>query len=211
MFFTQIWRLKMGFRNLKHHLLTAIDIETTGLDSDTDEIVQFAAVPVDEHLEPVPNSFLHIYIRPEDPAALNKMSEKTREAVKFGMTLEDAVGVFITWFENLHLLEYRRLVPLGHNYIKFDERFIRNWLGTNTYDHYFDVVVRDTLTVAGFLNDLNDYQARPAPFPDGLKLSTLASRLEVEYDTKSLHDALYDAVLVSKVYKKMLQFGDRVL
>jgi len=197
------------FLNLSQHLLCSIDCETTGLE-EHHEIIQFSAIPLDSYLTPQ-TPHLDLVIRPTTVDGLSlKVKEAAIKAHKFGMDSEEAVSVFIRWYESLHLVEWGRIVPLGHNYLRFDEGFIRRWLGEVTYDHYFHSMVRDTMIVAGFLNDFEDYHARNPKFKD-VKLPTIARALGIEFDPGSLHDALYDAHLTAKVYKKMMQLGDLMI
>jgi len=197
------------FLNLSQHLLVAIDCETTGLTEES-EIIQVSAIPLDSSLNPTANH-LDLVIRPSTLDGLPpKVQRAASQAHKLGMDPEEAVNVFIRWYNNLHMVEWGRIVPLGHNYLRFDEGFIRRWLGDFTYDFYFHSMVRDTLVIGGWLNDFDDYHARTPMFPD-LKLPTMARVLGIDFDSQSLHNSLYDANLTAQVYKAIMKLGDTKL
>lgn len=189
------------------HLLCAVDIETTGLDFEKDDLLEIAIVPLNPNLTPskVLTPF-DLVITPRDPEVY-----KTNQILLPGMTLSDvmlqgfdwsvAAELLEAWKERLNLPEGKKIIPLGHNYRGFDEKWMRATLGNLTYEYIFDYHVRDTMEMGLFLNDVADYLQEPIPFPK-VDLTYMCSCLRVQNMRR--HRALGDAVATAELYRLMV-------
>ena len=160
----------------------AIDLETTGLKSDIDKIIELAAVryrqgrPVDQY---------HSLVKCEGniPENITRLTGITNELLeKYGQTLENAIKKLLIFIEDDILV--------GHN-IFFDMRFLRK--SCSHLDIPFkQYQVIDTVTMAKEVckETIGNY-----------RLVTLTTKLGIsDYQE---HRALPDAVLVAKLYMKL--------
>ncbi len=200
--------------NLNHHLLCAIDVETTGLDPNYNEVIQLALIPLDQNLEVSKrHSFFEQKIRimyPDrvDPMAMTVSKPQLDDIALNGLAPETVIDLFDGWFERLKLPHGKKIVPLAHNW-PFDSAFLKVFFGPKGFDNYFFGYYRDTLCAANFLNDWSDFHAEQFPYPK-LKLSNMATNLKIDFDHAQLHDALMDAHLTAQVYRRMI-LGHTVL
>jgi len=211
----------MSYANLRdstqvlvENQVVVLDTETTGLDCQVHEMIQIAAIALDYRLKPrqdiVP---FYITIRPErfdliqpEAMAVNKL--RLRDLIRTGVPAELAAELFIEWFDKLGLSYTmggfrKRVIPLGCNY-KFDEGFIRAWLGDDQYNELFHYMVRDVQITGLYLNDRAEYHGNPVPF-QRVNLGNLAGRYNILY--KRMHDALEDARVTAEVYRHMIEEG----
>lgn len=190
-------------RNLKHNILAAIDLETTGVRPGYHEIIQIAVVPLDNKLVPTGNHF-YTNVRPEYP-------ERTEpEALRInGLVLEDLLeaptqarvaDMLYEWFETLKLPQTGRLIPLAHNY-PFENSFLKAWIGTDELDRVFHYLPRDAQTYALALNDAAALIGKEIPF-ESVGLKRLCEQFGI-VNTKP-HDALADSIAEAQVYKALL-------
>lgn len=190
--------------NCAHHQMCVIDVETTSIDIDKAEIWQLGIVPLDRRLNIIPDAHLCIDIQP-----LYSPPPNRRAAA--GMMPEAAVERFVEWFENLQLLDYKKIVPVGHNYARYDSILLERWLGPITYSHYFHHRIRDTMLFISSLMDFFDYQVRDNPFGKSVKLGAACEAMGIEVNPESQHDALYDATITAQLYKKLMDLGGTIL
>ena len=107
-----------------------------------------------------------------------------------------------------------KVIPVGHNYTKFDGPFLRNSQAVN-YNEVFSHHELDTLIIARFANLL--YESRfqrdelyrgEKRFPS-LKLMNLAADLRISQSTREKpHDALSDATIAGEIFFKLLELFD---
>lgn len=201
-------------RHWNGHLMCAIDVETTGVDSYFDTIWQIAIVPLDFEFNPMRHiQPFYLIIQPEnidhinyDSETMQKLKPKIRNAVVNGYTPDGAIGLFYQWFDNLKMPvnkfgNLKKLMPLGHNYA-FDKAFISKWLSAETYDQFFDYHFRDTMQSALLMNDIAASRGNKVPFSK-VTLSWLCKELNVE--NADAHDALHDCVATAQVYQRLVQ------
>ena len=205
-----------GFQHLNGNQLCSIDIETTGLIPGYHEIWQIAMIPLDSSLNPRQDVIpFYIEMKPNfpehiDQAALRLNREPFLRACQTGIDPDKAKDLFEEWTNRLDLPydkygngRRKKIIPLGHNYANFDQFFIRLWL-EELYEEHFFGQIRDTMIVAGYLNDYAAMHTEPCPFPK-YSLRWLTTHLQVVLDDH--HDALQDARATAEVYKKLLLRG----
>lgn len=199
----------MKYSTLVHangHMMAAMDIETTGLIVGYHEMIQIAIIPLDSDLEPDKRfeQFYHT-IRPQFPERTDM-----RATTAHGLDIdylsvhaplsEYVIEWFEEWFESLHLLEEKRLIPLCHNYV-FESTFLKHWLGPTHFSHFFDGAFRDTMALANSLNDMASFKGMTVPFPV-TNLTSICKKLQIV--NQSEHDAYHDALSCAKVYKRQI-------
>jgi len=194
---------------INNNLMCSIDLETSGLIPGYHEIIQIALLPLDSNLNPSklfpPFDFKikPTYLNRVNLDALKITRNQFSDIVETGFEQEVVKEIFYSWFDKLKLGESRKIVPLGHNISGFDIPFIRAWLSHETYENYFHGHLRDLQTIACYLNDRAEFHAEQTPFPK-LGLKEIAAKLGVEIIKEMTHDALYDAVIASECYQKIL-------
>jgi DNA polymerase III alpha subunit (gram-positive type) len=197
-------------QHLNGHPICAVDVETTGLQAGFHEIVQVAILALDHTMQADTDiTPFDILIQPQhwnriDQEARQKLGNTLPEAIETGIDPEAAIGILEHWItKHLQLPDKRRIVILGTN-CQFDCGFLKEWLGYEHFNLYFDTRYRDVLAVANFLNDRANFSAEQIPFAGRMGLSRLAHRVGIEVDLSMLHDALYDASLAAQTYRAML-------
>lgn len=189
------------------HLLCSIDIETTGLDTEKNDLLEIAIVPmapdfkVSDRLRP-----FEAIILPQDPDRYKKDEkilgdETLADVILKGHAWHVVADMIELWVQKLHLPERKKIIPLGHNYKGFDEKFIRYVMGDAFYESIFDYHVRDTMQLALYLNDMADFLKEPIPFPK-VDLTYVSKCLRI--DNTRRHRALGDAVATAEVYRKLV-------
>lgn len=189
------------------HLACAVDVETTGRLAGWHEIIQIAAVPLNQHFDPHPERpFFYINMAPDHPERISKESERIHK-----IKLEDLAGcvsqdrgadLFEEWFVNLGMMVDKRLIPLAHNW-GFERGHLISWLGMDSFDKIWQGHPRDTIGVAGFINDLLVWHGRKHPF-GYLNLPSLCERFDI--NLHNAHDALADALATAELYRNFIQF-----
>ncbi len=132
------------------NILCAVDIETTGLDPFRDEILQLAIVPLSTIDFQIPAiQALNIRIKALIP---ERMSPEAREITSLdqyeGLNVLDARKALKSWISENNI---EKVIPVGHNYTKFDGPFLRNSQAV-IYDEVFSHQELDTLIIARFAN-----------------------------------------------------------
>lgn len=192
--------------HLNGHKLCVIDCETTGLKPRHHDLIQVCFMPLNFALEPDGTPF-ELKLKPHfygeaDPKAMSVNKKTLVEIMRTGMEQTIAADLFDEWFDRIGLGQGKRLVPLAHNWV-FDKEFISEWLGPENFNYRIDGRYRDTMGLSLSLNDAATFHAESYPFPKN-SLAYLANQLEVEWDTESAHDALYDCVKTAEIYRKMI-------
>lgn len=198
--------------HLNGNVLCAIDIETTGLDPDKNEIYEISILPLDFKIEPRTDILpFDTILQPQkvdnidwEGMRKNNNQEAVVKACTKGLDPYTAADCLVDWFSRLKLPEKKKIVPLAHNWAGIDKIFIQKWLGPLTFDSIFHFHPRDTMLAALYLNDRADALVEQVPFPK-VNLSYLTTVLKIETFGRS-HTALEDCVNTAKVYKKLLTY-----
>lgn len=185
------------------NMFAAVDVETTGLDCLKHDIWQIAVVPLDGNLDPIGKPFV-CEMQPSRLANIDRLavSDHRREQIMLcPVSAEMALDSLCLWFEKLNLPVQKKLIPVAHNWV-FDRSFLYNWMGT-LFDSIFHPHPRDTMILAGMLNDLHHWRGAERVF-NSLALPNVCKDLGIENNNP--HDALNDALAAAAVYKRLLQY-----
>jgi len=195
--------------HLNGNVLAAVDVETTGLKARFNDIIQVAVLPLGADLEPLPG-VVPFYTnmlpkRPDnvDPKGMTTHKIDYRKLLREGLDAERVADLFHSWYADLDIPLGKSLIPLAHNWV-FDFGFMEDWLGQDAMESYFFGHYRDTMVVAGFLNDHAEWKQERHPHPK-LGLTSLCSVLGVE--NPNPHDALGDSVATARCYKEIIRRG----
>ena len=174
--------LKQGLKHIMDNYLIAVDIETTGLNTDTDNIIEIAAIKF------LNGEYVDKYVSYVNP--MRKITEEitaltgiTDNDVIFSPTISQIVEEVNQFIGNSPVV--------GHN-LKFDlsilnrEKIAINNDYIDTYDIAYNVVVADI----------------------NLSLSSLADYLNVQFD--ELHRAEGDAYLSFQVFQSLIPYIQEV-
>ncbi len=194
--------------HLNGHLLTAIDIETTGRLPGFHDIIQIGVVPLDAEFQPITQQLpFYINMAPKHPERAEKNAQQVHglnleKLCKESVSQEEGADLFCGWFDDLNLPLNKRLIPLAHNWA-FEDGFLKHWLGLETKDIIWQGTARDSMVYASSVNDWHGVRGTKPPFAF-VSLKHLRNALNVKSHGKS-HDALSDARDCAEVYQKLLQ------
>jgi len=197
----------MSLQSLNGHLLCAVDVETTGVLAGYHEIIQIAAVPLDQHFEPhKEHRPFYMNVCPDHFDRISQEATKkhgiSTESLRECPSQDQAVEMFAEWFRKLDLPFGKRLVPLAHNW-GFERGFLTYWYGVDGMYNFWQSHPRDTMALAGMVNDLYAWHGRNPPFKY-LSLTSMCSMFDIELD--NAHDALADCLATAKLYAAFMRF-----
>lgn len=194
--------------SLNANTLAAMDVETTGREPWTHEVIQIAVVPLDCNIKPVGKPF-YTNIYPAHPELMS------REAIAaHGITpdmLEGSPDPYTAgeslweWFQDLQLPPGKRLIPLVHN-SQFDIPFVQHWLGYDLFEDIFGYPTRDTQSIISGMIDKAAFKNTQIPFSGRANLKKVCADLGIDLD--NAHDALADALATATVYRTLLSRGN---
>ena len=189
-----------------------MDVETTGLDAHFNEIIQFAAVPLDANLEIRKDVMpLCMKLKPDHPERASKEAMRVNgqnlaDLARTGHDQQKGADLLGEWIDRLGLPMNKggynrcKIIPLGQNFA-FDRNFLQQWIGPEQYHEWFHFHFRDTMILALGMNDRASFRCEPVPFPK-VNLTYLASQLGIE--NSGAHDALQDCRMTAEIYKTLV-------
>lgn len=196
--------------HLNGNMLAAIDIETTGKDSATHEIIQIGIQPLNANYEPIPgvSVFDHV-IKPEYPLRADpKATQVHRLDVDYlhrhAPDKWQVADWLDEWITNLKLPYRKSIAPLAQNW-SFESGFLKAWLGFESYNQFFHWDIRDVMRVARGLDDRVYRRGKTNPFPS-ISLGGLCKKFGIVNECP--HNALADARAEAAVYKALMEFTE---
>ncbi|AGA69549.1 DnaQ family exonuclease/DinG family helicase, putative [Desulfitobacterium dichloroeliminans LMG P-21439] len=161
--------------------IVVIDIETTGLDIYKDEIIEFAALSIDEGKDPEIFSVL-VSPKRQVPERILRLTGLSFDELKQAQPIESYCDIILNLF--------RDAIIVGHN-VNFDLGFVERALNI-----HFENPIWDTLEIARvFFPNMNNY-----------RLADLVKRLDLEPLEKA-HRAMNDAQAAWNLLKKCWEKG----
>jgi DNA polymerase III epsilon subunit-like protein len=193
---------KLRMPHLRGHEIAAVDVETTGVDSNFHEVVQIGLVLLDQDLNPTEKRFYH-NIRPDYPGRIDPgavaINQLTMDILDEAPSQLQVADWLLEWYEGLNLGMGAKLIPLAHNWT-FEYRFLSAWLGSKLRDEIFHFHPRDAMVYALGINDRYGL-CGAVPF-EKVSLAYLCDFFGIVNEKP--HDALADAIAEAKVYKALL-------
>lgn len=157
----------------------AFDLETTGLNVESDNIIEIGAIKVIDGK--VKDRFME-FLKPDNPISsmITNITGITNEMVAYARRTEDIISDFMKFCEDY--------VLVGHN-IMFDYKFTKKY--ANQYGHPFEKKGIDTLKIARKVH--KDLESK--------SLEALCEHYHVV--NASAHRAYHDALATAKIYQSM--------
>ncbi len=159
-----------------------LDTETTGLNFDTDKIIEIGIVELKDNV--LTQNYFHEYINPEKDISLS--AQKIH-----GISNEFLIDKPVFSKIAQKLLDFiKDDIIIIHN-AEFDINFINNQLQNCGFNRINNIII-DTIKLA------------KKEFPgQAVNLDSLCRKLNVNNTRQNYHGALLDATLLSKVYLKL--------
>ncbi|WP_341508114.1 PolC-type DNA polymerase III [Mesomycoplasma ovipneumoniae] len=160
------------------------DLETTGLSSYYNEIIEFGALVFQDGIEIEKHQF---FIKPSQkiPHLITKITGITQEMI-------DELAILpVVAVEKIEKI-IKNSVLVAHN-ANFDFNFLNQFFKKHTQKSVENPII-DTLEVSRFLN----------PSEKSHSLKNVAKRFEIYYDDEVAHRADYDAQILSNVWRNFL-------
>lgn len=165
----------------------SVDIETTGLSRNLNEIIQIAIVIFDDNYNPIKN-FVSL-AQPYNWSVITEESLQTNgitiEQLKEAPTGISVRSHFLSWWRDN--LDLGIINPYGWNYKSFDMHFLLKWFGEENYFkvfHYRAIDVDEYLRTLIELGLFEEFDSESS-----LKLPLVCTKLGIPLNA---HDALHD-------------------
>lgn len=196
-----------GMVHLNGSLIAAIDYETLGRRAGYHDIVQMAVVPLNSDLRPYEGIRpFYTTMRPTHPERVERQAMRVH-----GLDLDHLLmhapepgrvqDLLLEWYEKLELPFGKKLVPLAHNWA-FEKGFTEAWLGADLMETLFYGTARDSMLVAGYINDKEAMSGNTPPFPM-LGLKSMALKFGIINEKP--HDAYHDSITEAEVYRTLVK------
>lgn len=173
-----------------------IDVETTGVNPETDTVIELAAI--------YPGSKFHMYCKPkEKPDGFEKITEITGITWEFleknGVTERILYNEFLNFLDSLvsKFDKSDKLIFSGYN-TRFDNNFIRELFLRNDntfFGSYFLSILTDVMSSVA-----NEIASGRLELLKNYKLQTVCNHYGVEF---SAHSAIEDIHATIELYKKI--------
>lgn len=194
-----------GLVHLNGNLIAAIDYETLGRRAGYHDIVQMAIVPLNSDLKPAEGIRpFYTAIRPLYPERVERQAMRVHglsidELLMHAPERDRVQDLLVEWFDKLDLPFGKKLIPLAHNWA-FEKGFTEHWLGVELMESMFYGTARDSMLVAGYINDKEATMGRAAPFAM-LGLKSMAAKFGIINEKP--HDAYHDSITEAEVYRTL--------
>jgi DNA polymerase III epsilon subunit-like protein len=178
-------------------LRAVIDVETGGLKAGYHEILEMAIVFFNNDFSPIEGLKFVSYIKPTRANVDLKALEVNRidiDKISPSLTPNLVRTGFLEWKTSLFGNE--RIIPLGHNYAQFDQRFLEMFFTKDLYDSIFDYHYEDSMVLARAL------KAKGKLNVERTKLDVLAKHFNIINEKP--HSAYFDALTCLAVYKNLI-------
>lgn len=192
--------------HLNGDIFCAVDTETTGPDPQLHSIIEICILPLNGDysmnktvlpfntlMQPIQGKLIEHEALAKNKIDLASVYLNSLDAYK-------VADLLVEWFERLQMNVGKRIVPIAHNW-PFDRAFLIEWLGIKTFELLFSFNYRDSMALAGSINDRADMNNQKIPFPK-YGLSYLAKQFNIE--NPDPHRALGDCYTTAAVYKQLL-------
>ena len=172
-------------QNLEEASYVFFDLETTGLSSRLDEIIEFGAIKVINHREVERKQF---FIKPNGDVSkhISNITNITASDLKNAKSIEEEIDTILNFFEGSILV--------AHN-AAFDIGFI-NAVCSRLNKKPLNNTVIDTYHLAMILMD---------DVKKNKNLGAVARYYKIAYDRMTAHRADYDAMILMQVYLEMVR------
>ena len=161
----------------------SFDLETTGLSSRMEEIIEIGAIKMKNGMQE--DSF-QTFVNPGKPlsAFTTELTNITNDMVKDAPSLEEAISKFLEFSKGCILV--------AHNAI-FDISFIKEAINKLGFTRLTNPII-DTLPLSRYL--YSEHRSHT--------LGAISRRFNIEYDEEVAHRADYDAKVLANVFEVML-------
>ena len=168
---------------LENATFVSFDLETTGLSSRMEEIIEIGAVKMKNGMQE--DSF-QTFVNPGKPLSTftTELTNITNDMVKNAPKLEEAIAKFLEFCKGCILV--------AHNGI-FDISFVKNAINKLGFPQLTNPII-DTLPLSRYL--YNEHRSHT--------LGAIARRFNIDYDEETAHRADYDAKVLANVFEVML-------
>ena len=178
------------------------DFETTGRDSNWDQIIQVGAILTNSNFQEMDRFDARCYLLPDIipyPKAILVNKSSVKDLTQTNLSHFSLIDLMIKKFKS-----WGKAIYIGYNSISFDEEFLRKSLFRNLFNPYY------TINNGNKRSDLlNIIRANHIYYPDSLKIPlNEKGRLSFKLDQIApfngikdfnAHDALGDAVATIKL------------
>lgn len=169
--------------NLENNTYVSFDLETSGLSSRADDIIEIGAV---KHKNGMIIDTFQTFVKPSKRISefTTNLTNITNDMLNDGLDISDAMPKFLDFCKDSILV--------AHNAV-FDYSFIKSAIEKLGLPTMTNPVI-DTLPLSRLL--YNEYRSHT--------LGSVARRFNIEYDEEVAHRADYDAKILSEVFEAML-------
>lgn len=189
--------------------LLYLDLETTGLDSEKNAIIELSGIL--EINNKVQESF-SIYMKPDSDQIIDQAA---LDAIKIDReTIDNYSSQTIGYDRFIKLLEKHvnvfnkedKLFLIGYNIHAFDVPFLRTFFNRNNNKYFGSYFHHPSIDVMLLVSYFSMSQRKNLP---NFKLATIAKSLGIKVDEERLHMALYDVAITRDIFKLIQENYDQ--
>ena len=189
--------------------LLYLDLETTGLDSEKNAIIELSGIlEIDNKVQ---ESF-SIYMKPDSDQVIDQAA---LDAIKIDReTIDNYSSQTIGYDRFIKLLEKHvnvfnkedKLFLIGYNIHAFDVPFLRTFFNRNNNKYFGSYFHHPSIDVMLLVSYFSMSQRKNLP---NFKLATIAKSLGIKVDEERLHMALYDVTITRDIFKLIQENYDQ--